>query len=80
MNHLCYTIIESKYNSMITIQCKYISVLILRTGQLGGLVEYTSRLEGNNIVSNQTNLIRISNKYNNKYNHVVYVLSGKPIR
>ena len=56
-----------------------ISVLILRAGQLGALVEYTSRLEGNNIVSNQTNLIRTSNKYCIKYNRVVQVLSGKPI-
>ena len=66
---LCYTIIQWKYNSMITIQCKNISVLILRAGQLRALVEYTSRLEGNNnIVGNRTNLIRTSNKYCNKYN------------
>ena len=56
---------------MITIHCKYISVLILRAGQLGVLVEYTSRLEGNNIVGNRTNLIRTSNTYRNKYNRVV---------
>ena len=53
----CLTIIKFKYNSMTTIQCKYISVLILCAGQLGGLIEYTSRLEGNNIGSNRTNLI-----------------------
>ena len=64
---------------MITIQCKYISVLILRTGQLGTLIKYNSRLEGNNIVSNLTNLIFTSNKYCIKYNRVVLVLSGKPI-
>ena len=64
---LCYTIIKCKYNSMITIQYKYISVLILSTGQLGALVKYTSRLEGNNIGRNWTTLIRTSNKYCNKY-------------
>ena len=31
---------------MITIQCNFISVLILRAGQLGALIKYTSRLEG----------------------------------
>ena len=61
---------------MTTIQCKYNSVLILRAGQLGALVKYTSRLEENKLVSNQTNLICSSNKHCNKYNHVVYVLSG----
>ena len=59
---------------MITIQCKYISVLILRAGLLGTLVEYTSRLE-NKLVGNCTNLFRTSNKYCNKYIRVVYVLS-----
>ena len=43
-----------------------ISVLIFRAGQLGALIKYTSRLEGNT-VSNQTNLIRTSNKYCCKY-------------
>ena len=64
---------------MKTTQCKNIFVLILRAGQLCALLEYTSRLEGNNIVSDRTNLIRTSNKYFNKYNRVVYVLLGKPI-
>ena len=59
---------------MIIIQCKYISVLILRAGQLGALLEYTSRLEGNNIVSNRTNLICTSNKYCNKYNRFVFIM------
>ena len=75
----CYTIIQCKYNSMIIIESKYNSVLILPAGQLGALVKYTSRLEGNKLVSNRTNLIRTSNKYCCKYNCVVYVLSGKPI-
>ena len=48
-------------------------------GQLGALVEYTSRLEGNKLVSNWTNLFCTSNKHCNKYNRAVYVLSGKPI-
>ena len=48
---------------MITIQCKYNSVLILRAGQLGTLVKYTSRLEEDKLVSNWTNLFRTSNKY-----------------
>ena len=56
---------------MITIQCKYNSVLILRAGQLGALVKYTSRLEENKLVSNRTNLIHTSNKYCCKYNCVV---------
>ena len=47
---------------MITILCKNISVLMLRAGQLGVLIKYTSRLKGIIIVSNQTNLIRNSNK------------------
>ena len=47
---------------------------IMRTSQLGALIKYTSRLEGNNIVSNRTNLIHTSNKYCNKYNRVVYIL------
>ena len=34
----------------------------MRASQLGALIKYTSRLEGNNIVSNRTNLIRTSNK------------------
>ena len=46
---------------------------ILRAGQC------TSRLEGNKLVSNRTNLIRVSIKYHPKYNRVVSVLSGKPI-
>ena len=37
---------------MIVIQCKYNYVLILRASQLGVLVKYTSRLEGNNLASN----------------------------
>ena len=64
---------------MITIQCKNISVLIMSAGQLGMLLKYTSRLEGNNIVSNRTDLIRTNNKYSCKYNLVILVLSGKPI-
>ena len=44
---LCYKIIQSKYNSMIVILCKYNSVLILRAGQFGALWKYTYRLEGN---------------------------------
>ena len=55
---------------MITIECKYNSVLILRAGQLGALKKYTSRLEGNKLISNRTNLLRTSNKYCCKYNHV----------
>ena len=51
------------YISMITIQCKYNSVLKLRAGQLGGLVKYTSRFEENKLVSNRTNLICTKNKY-----------------
>ena len=43
-----------------------ISVLILRAGQLGALIEYTSRLEGNKLVSNGTNLFRTINTYCNK--------------
>ena len=58
----CYAIIQCKYNSMTTIQYKNNSVLMLRAGQLGALVKYTSRLEENKLVSNQTNLIHISNK------------------
>ena len=50
-----------KYNSMIFIHCKYNSVIILCAGQLGALVKYTSKLEGNNLVSNWTNLHRVSN-------------------
>ena len=64
---------------MIVIHCKYNSVLILRAGKLGALVKCTSRLEGNKLVSNCMNLIRVSNKYYHKYNPVVSVLSGKPI-
>ena len=64
---------------MITIYGKNKSVLILRAGQPGALIKYTSRLEGNNIVSNRTSLIHTSNKYWCKYNRVVLVLSGKPI-
>ena len=57
---------------MIVIPCKYNSVLILRAGQLGALVKYTSRLKENNLISNSTNLNHISNnKYNCKYNGVV---------
>ena len=64
---MCYAIIQCKYN------------FILRAGQLGALVEYTSRLEGNKLVSNRTYLICTSNKYYCKYNCVVVVLSSKPI-
>ena len=56
---------------MIIIKCKYNSVLILRASQLGALVKYTSRFEGNKLVSNRTNLICTSNKYCCKYNRVV---------
>ena len=45
-------------------------LLILRAGQLSALVEYTSRLEGNKLVSDRTNQICTSNKYCNKYNGV----------
>ena len=38
------------------------SVFMLRAGPLSGLVKYTSRLEGNNWVSNHTNLNRVSNQ------------------
>ena len=56
-----------------------ISVLILRAGQLGALIKYTSRLEGIIIVSNRTNLIRNSNKYCCKYNLVISALLSKLI-
>ena len=56
----CYAIIQCK--SMITIEYKNNSVPILRAGQLGALVKYTTRLEGNKLVSNRTNLIRTSKK------------------
>ena len=59
---------------MITIKCKYTSVLILRTVQLGPLINILPDWRGDFIVSNQTNLIRNSNKYCCKYNRVVYVL------
>ena len=65
------------HSSMITIQWKYNSVLILRAGQLGALIKYTSRLEGNDIVSNWTNLICTSNKHCCKYNRVVLSSFGK---
>ena len=78
---LCYMIIQCKYNSTTTIQCKNNSVLILRDGQLGALVKYNSRLEGNKCGSNRTNLIHTSNKWTDviwtsnkyciKYNRVV---------
>ena len=64
---------------MIVIHSKYNSVLILRAGQLGVLVKYTSRLEGNNLASDCTNLNCVSK--NNIVNTTVSsrVLSGKPI-
>ena len=62
---------------MTTIQCKNISVLILRASQLSALIEYTSRLEGNNIVSNRTNLIHTINKNCAKYNLVVLSSFGQ---
>ena len=65
------------HSSMITIQWKYNSVLILRAGQLGALIKYTSRLERNNIVSYRMNLIRTSNKHRCKYNRVVLSSFGK---
>ena len=71
---VCYTIIQCKNYSKTTIQCKYYRVLILRAGQLGALVKYTSRLE-NKLVSNQTNLIRTSNKLGLGFT-VVYNLNG----
>ena len=71
----CYTIIQCK--SMINIECKYNSMLILGAGQLGTLVKYTSRLEGNKLVSNQTNLIHTSKKYCCKYNLVVLSSFGQ---
>ena len=52
-------------------------MLILGAGQLDALMKYTSRLEGNNIVSNQTNLIRTSNKHCCKYNRVVLSSFGE---
>ena len=64
-------------NYMITINCKYNSVLILRAGQLGELVKYTSWLEGNKLVSNQMNLIHNSYKYCCKYNRVVLSSFGQ---
>ena len=64
---------------MIVIHSKYNCVLILRAGQLGTLVKYTSRLEGNNLASDCMNLNCVSN--NNIVNTTVSsrVLSGKPI-
>ena len=53
MGNSCYTTILFKYNS----------VLILRAGQLGVLVNQTSRSEWDILVSNWTNLKRNSNKY-----------------
>ena len=40
ISSICYTIIQCKYNSMLTIQCKYNSALILRAGQLGVLEKH----------------------------------------
>ena len=72
---VCYTIIQCKNYSKTTIQCKYYRVLILRAGQLGALVKYTSRLEENKLVSNRTNLIRTSDKLGMGFT-VVYNLNG----
>ena len=72
-----YTGIFLKYISMITIQCKYNSVLILCAGQLGKLVKYISRLEGNNIVTNRTNLISTRNKYCCRYNRADLTYFGQ---
>ena len=68
---------EMESNSYITIKCKYNSLLILHSGQLGALLTYISRLEENKLVINRTNLIRTSNKYCCKYNHVVLSSFGQ---
>ena len=52
-------------------------VNILRAGQLGVLVKYTSRLEGNNLVSNWMNLNHVSNNKHCKYNCVVLSSFGQ---
>ena len=52
---------------MLFIHCKYTSVLVLRAGQLSALVKCTSRLAGNKLVSNWTNLNRVSNNKHCKY-------------
>ena len=46
---LCYMIIQCKYNSTTTIQCKNNSVLILRAVQLGRLVNTISDWRGTNV-------------------------------
>ena len=42
---------------MIVIHCKYNSVSILRAGQVGALVKYTSILEGNKLVGNNSMIV-----------------------
>ena len=49
----------------------------MRAGQLGVLVKYTSRLEGNNLVSNWMNLNHVSNNKHCKYNCVVLSSFGQ---
>ena len=43
------------------------SVLVLRAGKLSALVKCTSRLEEKKLVSNRTNLNRVSNNEHCKY-------------
>ena len=50
---------------MIVIHCKYNSVPILRAGQVGAQVKYTSILEGNKLVGNNS-MIVIHCKYNSE--------------
>ena len=52
-------------------------MLILSAGQLGALWKYTSRLEGNYLDSNWTNLNRVSNNKHCKYNCVVLSSFGQ---
>ena len=52
-------------------------MLILRAGQLGALWKYTSRLEGNYLISNWTNLNRVSNNKHCKYNCVILSSFGQ---
>ena len=54
-----------------------ISVLVLRAGQLGALEKCASRLEGNNLVSNCTNLNSVSNNKHCKYYRVILSSFGQ---
>ena len=49
----------------------------MRAGQLGALLKFTSRLEGNYEVSNCMNLDRVSNNKHCKYHHVVLSSFGQ---